>query len=98
MSREQVDVLIVGGGFAGLTLAIALRQSLGPSFSVLVAVLALAAWMLATAPAINLASVLAFACLVALVLGGAALALAATTSALRDAMDDAHHEGGAGSA
>jgi len=31
------DLLIAGGGFAGLTLAIALRQALGPSFSVTVA-------------------------------------------------------------
>src|SRR5580658_4569375 len=37
MTRENVDVLIAGGGFAGLTLAIALRQALGPSFSVMVA-------------------------------------------------------------
>ncbi len=35
--RNDVDVLIAGGGFAGLTLAIALRQGLGPSFSVTVA-------------------------------------------------------------
>ena len=68
------------------------------TLSVLVAVLAVAAWLLATAPAINLASVLAFACLVALVLGGGATAVATTTSALRAAMDDARHEGGAGSA
>jgi 2-octaprenyl-6-methoxyphenol hydroxylase len=34
---DQIDVLIAGGGFAGLTLAIALRQGLGPSFSVTVA-------------------------------------------------------------
>ncbi len=34
---EHVDVLIAGGGFAGLTLAIALRQGLGPSASVAVA-------------------------------------------------------------
>jgi len=34
---DQIDVLIAGGGFAGLTLAIALRQSLGASFSVIVA-------------------------------------------------------------
>jgi len=34
---DQIDVLIAGGSFAGLTLAIALRQSLGPSFSVTVA-------------------------------------------------------------
>jgi 2-octaprenyl-6-methoxyphenol hydroxylase len=34
---DRVDVLIAGGGFAGLALAIALRQSLGPSFSVAVA-------------------------------------------------------------
>jgi small-conductance mechanosensitive channel len=68
------------------------------TLSVLVAVLALAAWLLATAPAINLASVLAFACLVALVLGGGAIAVATTTSALRTAMDDARHEGGTGSA
>jgi 2-octaprenyl-6-methoxyphenol hydroxylase len=33
----MIDVLIAGGGFAGLTLAIALRQGLGPSFSVTVA-------------------------------------------------------------
>ena len=37
MSDEQVDMLIAGGGFAGLTLAIALRQGLGPSVSVTVA-------------------------------------------------------------
>jgi 2-octaprenyl-6-methoxyphenol hydroxylase len=37
MARNDVDVLIAGGGFAGLTLAIALRQALGPSFSVAVA-------------------------------------------------------------
>ena len=37
MTRNQVDVLIAGGGFAGLTLAIALRQGLGPPFSVTVA-------------------------------------------------------------
>src|SRR5579863_9150063 len=29
-----IDVLIAGGGFAGLALAIALRQGLGPAFSV----------------------------------------------------------------
>jgi 2-octaprenyl-6-methoxyphenol hydroxylase len=37
MARSNVDVLIAGGGFAGLTLAIALRQGLGSSFSVTVA-------------------------------------------------------------
>jgi 2-octaprenyl-6-methoxyphenol hydroxylase len=37
MAHPQVDVLIAGGGFAGLTLAIALRQGLGPSFSVTLA-------------------------------------------------------------
>ena len=38
MRRDgQIDVLIAGGGFAGLTLAIALRQGLGPSFAVTVA-------------------------------------------------------------
>src|SRR6202034_3353761 len=37
MADEKTDVLIAGGGFAGLTLAIALRQALGPSFSVAVA-------------------------------------------------------------
>ena len=35
--RNDTDVLIAGGGFAGLTLAIALRQALGPSFAVTVA-------------------------------------------------------------
>jgi 2-octaprenyl-6-methoxyphenol hydroxylase len=34
---DQVNVLIAGGGFAGLTLAIALLQGLGPSVSVMVA-------------------------------------------------------------
>ncbi len=34
---DHIDVLIAGGGFAGLTLAIALRQGLGPQFSVTVA-------------------------------------------------------------
>lgn len=33
----RTDVLIAGGGFAGLALAIALRQGLGPSFKVTVA-------------------------------------------------------------
>jgi 2-octaprenyl-6-methoxyphenol hydroxylase len=37
MADEKTDVLIAGGGFAGLTLAIALRQALGPSFAVTVA-------------------------------------------------------------
>jgi 2-octaprenyl-6-methoxyphenol hydroxylase len=37
MRRDQTDVLIAGGGFAGLTLAIALRQALGPAFAVTVA-------------------------------------------------------------
>ncbi len=37
MIRTDTDVLIAGGGFAGLTLAIALRQGLGPGFSVAVA-------------------------------------------------------------
>jgi len=37
MSRDDTDVLIAGGGFAGLTLAIALRQALGPSFGIVVA-------------------------------------------------------------
>src|SRR5262249_54735967 len=35
--HERIDVLIAGGGFAGLSLAIALRQALGPSFAVTVA-------------------------------------------------------------
>lgn len=39
------------------------------------AVLVGAAWMLATSPAIDAASMLAYACLVILVVGGAALAL-----------------------
>jgi len=37
MTRNDPDVLIAGGGFAGLTLAIALRQALGSSFAVAVA-------------------------------------------------------------
>jgi 2-octaprenyl-6-methoxyphenol hydroxylase len=37
MTRDDKDVLIAGGGFAGLTLAVALRQALGPAFSVSVA-------------------------------------------------------------
>jgi 2-octaprenyl-6-methoxyphenol hydroxylase len=36
MPRSDLDVLIAGGGFAGLTLAIALRQALGGSFMVAV--------------------------------------------------------------
>src|SRR4051794_10032792 len=36
-ASERIDVLIGGGGFAGLALAIALRQGLGDSFSVAVA-------------------------------------------------------------
>jgi len=34
---DHIDVLIAGGGFAGLTLAIALRQGLGPTIGVTVA-------------------------------------------------------------
>src|SRR5918912_25981 len=34
---ERVDVVIAGGGFAGLALAIALRQGLGAQFTILVA-------------------------------------------------------------
>jgi 2-octaprenyl-6-methoxyphenol hydroxylase len=37
MSQQRIDVLIGGAGFAGLALAIALRQGLGPSFAVTVA-------------------------------------------------------------
>ncbi|MFZ3349595.1 MAG: ubiquinone biosynthesis hydroxylase [Xanthobacteraceae bacterium] len=37
MTPNGTDVLIAGGGFAGLTLAIALRQALGSSFAVTVA-------------------------------------------------------------
>jgi 2-octaprenyl-6-methoxyphenol hydroxylase len=36
-SSEASDVLIAGGGFAGLALALALRQGLGPDFAVTVA-------------------------------------------------------------
>jgi 2-octaprenyl-6-methoxyphenol hydroxylase len=36
-SPQRVDVLIGGAGFAGLALAIALKQALGPSFAVAVA-------------------------------------------------------------
>src|SRR4029079_2641545 len=36
-AAEHIDVLIGGGGLAGPALAIALRQGLGPSFSVTVA-------------------------------------------------------------
>src|SRR5215831_14000346 len=39
---QRIDVLIGGAGFAGLALAIALRQGLAPSFSVTVADPALA--------------------------------------------------------
>ncbi len=35
--RTDAEVLIAGGGFAGLSLAIALRQALGPAFAVTVA-------------------------------------------------------------
>ncbi|HUZ31800.1 MAG TPA: ubiquinone biosynthesis hydroxylase [Xanthobacteraceae bacterium] len=35
--NDQIDLLIAGGGFAGLTLAIALRQALGPGLSITVA-------------------------------------------------------------
>jgi 2-octaprenyl-6-methoxyphenol hydroxylase len=34
---DQADIVIAGGGFAGLALAIALRQGLGPAFAVVVA-------------------------------------------------------------
>lgn len=37
MRGERIDVLIAGGGFAGLALAIALKQALGDSFAVTVA-------------------------------------------------------------
>jgi 2-octaprenyl-6-methoxyphenol hydroxylase len=35
--RDQADIVIAGAGFAGLALAIALRQGLGPDFNVVVA-------------------------------------------------------------
>lgn len=37
MTGARTDTLIAGGGFAGLALAIALRQALGPAFAVTVA-------------------------------------------------------------
>src|SRR6476661_10367778 len=37
MSTERADVVIAGGGFAGLALALALRQGLGESFRIIVA-------------------------------------------------------------
>ncbi|MFD2182573.1 ubiquinone biosynthesis hydroxylase [Rhodoplanes azumiensis] len=37
MTVERTHVVIAGGGFAGLALALALRQSLGPTFEVVVA-------------------------------------------------------------
>src|SRR5882672_4273151 len=37
MSVEKAEVVIAGGGFAGLSLALALRQGLGASFRVIVA-------------------------------------------------------------
>src|SRR6478609_10088747 len=37
MSSRKADVLIAGGGFAGLSLALALRQGLGGAFKVVVA-------------------------------------------------------------
>ncbi|MGB9367132.1 MAG: ubiquinone biosynthesis hydroxylase [Xanthobacteraceae bacterium] len=37
MSSQKADVVIAGGGFAGLALALALRQGLGDSFRVVVA-------------------------------------------------------------
>jgi 2-octaprenyl-6-methoxyphenol hydroxylase len=43
MNKKPIDVLIAGGGFAGLALAIALRDGLGDSFAVTVADPALAA-------------------------------------------------------
>src|SRR3954467_525825 len=36
MSNERADVMIAGGGFAGLALALALRQGLGDAFRVVV--------------------------------------------------------------
>src|SRR5712691_4049731 len=40
---DHTDIVIAGGGFAGLALAVALRQGLGPGFAVVVADPALAA-------------------------------------------------------
>src|SRR5262245_17469442 len=36
-SKEHADLVIAGGGLAGLSLAIALRQGLGPSATIVVA-------------------------------------------------------------
>src|SRR6476661_2151976 len=37
MNSQRADVVIAGGGFAGLALALALRQGLGESFRIVVA-------------------------------------------------------------
>src|SRR4051794_9779413 len=37
MSAQKADVVIAGGGFAGLALALALRQGLGDTFRIVVA-------------------------------------------------------------
>ncbi len=63
-------------GSCGLSFSLGSRVlALLVTLGALLALLGSAAWLLATAPAINAASVLAFACLVVLVLAGAALAL-----------------------
>ncbi len=63
-------------GSCGLSFSLGSRVlALLASLGGLIALLGGAAWLLATAPAINAASVLAFACLVVLVLAGAALAV-----------------------
>jgi 2-octaprenyl-6-methoxyphenol hydroxylase len=36
MTRDKTDIVIAGGGFVGLTLAVALRQGLGPSIPITV--------------------------------------------------------------
>jgi hypothetical protein len=63
-------------GSCGLSFSLGSRvPALLVTLGGLIALLGSAAWLLATAPAINAASVLAFACLVVLVLAGAALAV-----------------------
>ncbi len=73
MAAQALDGHRQGDGSCGITFSLGSRiLALAVTLGGLLAVIGIAAWLLATSPAINAASVLAFGCLIVLVLAAAA--------------------------